>query len=60
MKYVIQKTTGSFCYHCTGLLDLLIEDRPKSTGIELPMFYICYKCKKVYHIGVGEVVREDP
>ena len=58
MKYVIQKTTGSYCYYCDELVHLLIEEMP-SSAVRMPMFYICFDCEKVFQIGVGEVERGE-
>jgi hypothetical protein len=58
MKYVIQKTTGSYCPHCDGLVHLLIEEVPMAP-VRLPMFYICFECETVLQVGVGEVERVE-
>ncbi len=56
IHYTIQTTTKSHCGNCHTYLDLLCEDNlNKKTPT---MFYICWRCKRVYEVGAGEVPRE--
>jgi len=61
MKYVIQETAKSRCKYCNKPVHLLIEKDPQLTFQfdPFPMFYICFDCKKVFHIGIGEVERDE-
>jgi hypothetical protein len=57
MKYVLQKSKKSYCKYCTGYVHLLIE---KHSGFgPTPTFYICFECKRVFHVGIGEVERVE-
>ena len=58
MKYVMQETAKSRCGYCYSPVHLLIEEEPNLfLFITLPMFYICFHCKKVFQTGIGEVER---
>lgn len=52
-KYIIQLADKSYCPECKQNVKLLIYDG--IMNIEGPMFYICFKCSKVYEVGIGEV-----
>jgi len=52
-KYIIQLTNKSYCPRCNQNVHLLIHGGVQE--VQKPMFYICFKCEKVYEIGVGEV-----
>ena len=53
MEYVLQKAGKSYCKYCDESVYLLIE---KDSGfLPHPVFYICFDCEKVFHVGVGEV-----
>ncbi len=55
-KFTIQTTEKSHCGICNGYLDLLCEN--SLTKVHLVMFWICWPCKRVTEVGVGEVPRE--
>jgi hypothetical protein len=67
MEYVIQKADSSFCPNCGDNVHLLCPkwgSKQESTTTDdgrLPdvAFYICFKCMKVFHVGVGEVTRDS-
>jgi len=60
MKYVIQGTGKSRCKYCNRPVHLLIEKDPNLFRFDsLPMFYICFDCKKVFQVGIGEVERAE-
>ncbi|WP_157052520.1 hypothetical protein [Ornithinibacillus contaminans] len=49
-KYIIQNTEKSFCPKCNKTVQIMFSEKPKS-----PAFYICFDCKFVGQIGVGEI-----
>jgi len=49
-KYMRIKTEKSFCPHCSRNVELLCSDAKNS-----PMFYICWDCKLIAEVGIGEV-----
>jgi uncharacterized protein with PIN domain len=53
ISYVRLKTAKSTCSKCHGPLTLLQRKDGFST-----MFFICWKCQRVYQAGVGEVPEE--
>lgn len=57
--YVIQSAPKSHCSECDcgGSLDLLISDDMKANA-EKPIFYICWKHRRVSEAGRGPVPRE--
>jgi hypothetical protein len=56
-KFTIQTTTKSHCGTCHGYLDLLCE--ASLTKKHLTMFFICWPCKRVLQVGIGDVPREE-
>ena len=55
IHYVIQKDCKTRCPTCMQVVDLLCPD----VGAPKPFFYICWACKKVILVGVGEVHRDE-
>ena len=70
IPYVLQQSTISTCKQCYQYLKLLIEEGGHSghsikdvikgpDGYEvprdLPAFFICFNCKKVFQAGFGEL-----
>lgn len=55
-KYAIQRAESSFCPTCEHSVDLLCDVKVSE---RMPMFYICWYCRAVRHIGVGLVERES-
>ena len=55
-KYILQKTDKSFCKYCNNKVSLLCHF---SDMISFASFYICFKCKKVFEIGKGEVKKDN-
>jgi hypothetical protein len=53
MRYVLQKAGKAYCKYCDESIYLLIEEAPFAPGG--PVFYICFDCQKIFHVGVGEV-----
>lgn len=52
-KYMLQSTDMSFCPDCKSNVDLLCTDGDSLNTTQ--WFYICWKCKRVYQLGKGEV-----
>lgn len=55
--YIIQDADKTRCYECNGRVDLLCDK--EGDMISKPAFYICWKCKRVAHIGRGHVKRGE-
>lgn len=70
IPYVLQESTSSRCKHCKGYVKLLIEEGKHSgysiTDVikgpygyevprDLPAFFICFNCNKVFQAGLGEL-----
>ncbi len=56
--YVLQKSTSSLCKYCEEYTYLLIEKEPNP--LVVPIFFICFNCKRVFQAGVGELKPIDP
>jgi hypothetical protein len=56
-KYSTILARKSYCPRCGATLTLLAR-RDCLISDRLPWFYICWYCKKIHQVGVGEV-RED-
>lgn len=57
-KYVMQIDPRATCATCRFRLFLLTPAEPKVGAggiVKDPLFYICFKCHKVYQSGVGPV-----
>jgi len=50
-KYVLQKAEGSYCPKCHKIPYLLVNEDVKPDIA----FYICFDCKFIGQVGVGEV-----
>lgn len=50
--YTLDPTNKSHCKYCRGPVVLL---QPETPAHRLPSFFICFMCKTVSRIGVGEV-----
>ena len=49
-KYFLTLAPKSFCSACKKEVFMLADFE-----VNKPAFYICFACKRVYQIGVGEV-----
>lgn len=56
MKYQHFKAPGAYCPTCSRKVELLF---PESEEMEHESFYICFKCKKISQIGVGELAKSE-
>ena len=54
IPYVLQQASSSVCRDCHKYLKLLIE-KGEVQFFNLPAFYICFDCKKVFQVGIGEL-----
>jgi DNA-directed RNA polymerase subunit RPC12/RpoP len=52
--YVLTDTEKTRCPHCGANVTLLSHARKFE-----PAFYICWHCRKVFQVGVGEVQKES-
>lgn len=52
--YVLQMDEKSICKYCGKHVELLAPSFTKGR-----MFYICFDCRKVFEVGVGEVMRDQ-
>jgi hypothetical protein len=50
--YVLQHDDHTFCKYCGKEVELLCERTGRKTN---NWFYICWPCKKVFQLGLGEV-----
>jgi hypothetical protein len=55
--YELIKTDNSFCPLCKKTVSLLcpIDIMPN----HLPAFYICFRCKQIGQVGVGQVPKQS-
>jgi DNA-directed RNA polymerase subunit RPC12/RpoP len=56
MNYITQPAEKSHCPQCGESVTMLCTKYER--GSHIPWFYICWACKRIFHIGVGEV-KED-
>jgi uncharacterized protein with PIN domain len=54
--YIMHLIEKSVCPQCHKHVELLCEEYHIKKGLPA-MFYICFDCRKVYEVGVGEVKR---
>ncbi len=62
IPYVLQRTTSSRCKNCNEYVELLIQEGDfdytlclNAAHANLPAFFICFDCRKVFQAGVGEL-----
>ena len=58
ISYVLQKSTSSKCKYCEEYVFLLIEEGPDV--FHCPVFFICFKCERVFQAGIGELEPINP
>jgi DNA-directed RNA polymerase subunit RPC12/RpoP len=52
--WVLTKADRSHCPHCHHTTTMLSRiDLPKPPA---PMFYICFRCQRIFEAGVGECI----
>lgn len=51
--YIKVKSGKSHCPDCKETVDLVQDIFVRK---RLPMFYICWKCKKLWEVGYGEII----
>lgn len=54
--YVVQNDSRSTCRHCGEPVDLLCDS---AGNTRKAWFYVCWSCKVIAQVGVGEVQREE-
>ena len=54
-NYIIQETEKTFCKYCGKPVHLLCHWTVRTN---VPAFYVCFPCKKIFQVGHGEVGKE--